>query len=255
MIDMFLALADIHGRTDLLGRILQENARIKGIFVAGDVTNFGREKDAEKVLSVFAELTPDATLFFVGGNCDTVAAKRFYEKHPGYLEQRCTTYDIRGNADEDQATTVRIIGCGGGLLHTGLTPFEVRDEELGLGLQRAYADCAQEQQEQQEQREHERASSSAAPRPLIVLTHTPPRDTFADLRSMKHLGSQSFAALLYEYEPLLWICGHIHEGRSIQWEGRTLVINPGPVALGSYAILGIEQKPQGLSAAAALRAL
>lgn len=252
MIDMFLALADIHGRTDLLGRILQENARIKGIFVAGDVTNFGREKDAEKVLSVFAELTPDATLFFVGGNCDTVAAKRFYEKHPGYLEQRCTTYDIRGNADEDQATTVRIIGCGGGLLHTGLTPFEVRDEELGLGLQRAYADCAQEQQEQQED---ERASSSAAPRPLIVLTHTPPRDTFADLRSMKHLGSQSFAALLYEYEPLLWICGHIHEGRSIQWEGRTLVINPGPVALGSYAILGIEQKPQGLSAAAALRAL
>jgi len=72
---------------------------------------------------------------------------------------------------------------------------------------------------------------------------------------MKHLGSQSFAALLYEYEPLLWICGHIHEGRSIQWEGRTLVINPGPVALGSYAILGIEQKPQGLSAAAVLRAL
>jgi len=67
MIDMFLALADIHGRTDLLGRILQENARIKGIFVAGDVTNFGREKDAEKVLSVFAELTPDATLFLLGG--------------------------------------------------------------------------------------------------------------------------------------------------------------------------------------------
>jgi len=31
MIDMFLALADIHGRTDLLGRILQENAHIKGI--------------------------------------------------------------------------------------------------------------------------------------------------------------------------------------------------------------------------------
>lgn len=251
MIDMFLALADIHGKTDMLGRILQENARIRGIFVAGDVTNFGREKEAEKVLSVFAELTPNATLFFVGGNCDTVAAKRFFEKHPGYLEQRCITHDIGGTPYGDQTTTVRIIGCGGGLLHTGLTPFEVRDEELGLGLQRAYAGCAQEQQER---RDDDRATSSA-PCPLIVLTHTPPKDTFADLRSMKHLGSQTFAALLYEYEPLLWICGHIHEGRSIQREGRTLVINPGPVALGSYTILGIEQKPQGLSSAATLRVL
>jgi Icc-related predicted phosphoesterase len=242
MSDMFLVLADIHGETGRLELILRENPRVKGIFVAGDLTNFGREREAERVLSVFAQIAPDATLFFIAGNCDTPAARRFFEKHPGYLEQRCTTFALSGAAD----TTIRLIGCGGGLLHMGLTPFEVSDEELELGLSRAHARCAQGEQG---------SAASSPPQPLIVLTHTPPLDTFADLRYMKHLGSPAFASLLYDYEPLLWICGHIHEGRSVQWEGRTLVINPGPAAHGSYALMLIEQKPQGLSAAAELRAI
>lgn len=246
MTNMFLALADIHGKTEVLERILKENPRVGVVFVAGDVTNFGREKEAEKVLSVFAECLPDAALFFIGGNCDTIAARRSFEKHPGYLEQKCAAFAIGGFHADDAVTTIRIIGCGGGLLHMGLTPFELRDEELELGLKKAYARCAEE--------EGVRPMASP-PQDLIILTHTPPRDTFADLRSTKHLGSHAFASLLYEYAPLLWICGHIHEGRSVQWEGRTLVINPGPAALGSYAILHIGQNIHGLGAAAELRAV
>jgi len=249
MTNMFLALADIHGKTEMLERILKENPQVGGVFVAGDVTNFGKEKDAEKVLSVFAECLPDAALFFIGGNCDTVAARHSFEKHPGYLEQKCATLAIGGHPAGDAATTIRIVGCGGGLLHMGLTPFELTDEELELGLKKAYARCPE--------KEDERPVASP-PHALIVLTHTPPKDTLADLRSTRHLGSHAFACLLYEYEPLIWICGHIHEGRSVQWEGRTLVINPGPAALGSYAILHVGQNLRGLSgmsAAAELRAL
>ncbi|SLM19659.1 putative Metallophosphoesterase, Calcineurin-like family [uncultured spirochete] len=248
MADMFLALADIHGETEMLERILKENPHTKGIFVAGDLTNFGKEKEAERIISVFSRVATNAALFFVAGNCDTSGARHFFEKQPGYLEQKCFTLAMGRGEQKTPDEIIRIIGCGGGLRHTGLTPFEISDKELESGLRRAYEHCVTE--------EHKNAIPlKATTHPLIVLTHTPPRDSFADMRHMKHLGSAAFASMLYEYEPLLWICGHIHESRGAQWEDRTLVVNPGPAAHGSYAQILVEQKPRGLHAVAELRAL
>jgi hypothetical protein len=247
MANLFLALADVHGEAETLGYILKENTQVKGIFLAGDVTNFGHEKEAERVLSTFARLAPDTKLFFVAGNCDTPGARRFFERQAGYLERKCAVLGMGCGGQAARAATVHIIGCGGGLLHTGLTPFEISDEEMESGLRQAYEQCAPKG----------RGSPlpSQAP-PLVVLTHTPPRDTFADMRHMKHFGSTAFASFLYEYGPLLWICGHIHESRSVQREGKTLVINPGPAAHGSYALILIEERMQGgLQSAAELRAI
>lgn len=255
MADMYMALADIHGETKALERILNENSHLKGIFIAGDLTNFGGAKEAEKILSLFSLTVPNTALYFVAGNCDTEQARQYYEKRSGYIEQRCATLDHK-NEEKTSGAIVRIIGCGGGLFHTGLTPFEVSDTILESNLRQAHERCLKAAK-QGGAAHQDLSNSSACPTfPLIVLTHTPPKDSFADLRYTKHVGSPAFTALLYEYKPLLWICGHIHEGRSVQWEGKTLIVNPGPAAHGSYALFLLEKEPGGgLHAVAELRSL
>ncbi|PKL05800.1 MAG: hypothetical protein CVV53_07620, partial [Spirochaetae bacterium HGW-Spirochaetae-9] len=82
-------------------------------------------------------------------------------------------------------------------------------------------------------------------KPLIVLTHSPPYGTNADKHGEAHVGSQSFARLMLEFCPAVWICGHIHESRCVSLEDGTLVINPGPCNAGCYGILEIQIGPGG----------
>lgn len=86
----------------------------------------------------------------------------------------------------------------------------------------------------------------SVPRGLsVVLTHVPPADSGGDLKAGRHVGSREYASLLERYRPNLWICGHIHESRCVALSGPTLVINPGPAALGYYALLSFEPDPRG----------
>lgn len=223
-----LVLSDIHGETGVLASILREHRNAELIFAAGDMTNFGKKKEADTVLEVFeSELPQGVPLFFVAGNCDTAQAREVFCQHAGYLDGSSSSCA--------HPLPLNIAGCGGGLLHTGLTPYERRDGELEASLAPAL--------------------SPLAGNPLILLTHTPPFGTFADLRHGKHLGSPAFQNLLYTHNPLVWICGHIHEGRSVSHEGETLVINPGPAAHGSYALLVFESQKSGMHAAAELRSV
>jgi len=38
-------------------------------------------------------------------------------------------------------------------------------------------------------------------------------------------------------QPELVLCGHIHESRAIDLLGHSLVVNPGPVSAGHYAVV------------------
>jgi len=228
MRSLALVLSDIHGEADVLASILREHRNAQLILAAGDMTNFGRKKEAETILKVFeSELPPEIPLFFVAGNCDTQQAREVFSRHPGYIDGSSSSCA--------NPLALKIAGCGGGLLHTGLTPYERRDEELESSLVSVF--------------------SRLSGKPAIVLTHTPPYGTFADLKHGKHLGSLAFQNLLYSHNPPVWICGHIHEGRSVSHEGETLVINPGPAAHGSYALLVIESQGSMLNAAAELRSV
>jgi len=234
MADLYLAVADIHSNAEMLAKILAEHERngLKAVFAAGDITNFGQEREAERVLSVFARTAPELPLYFVAGNCDTGRAREGFAARRGYIEGRCASLSL------SEGARLRVIGAGGGIYHTGMTPFELKDADLESNLGKAYASCLPD-----------------TAKNLIVVTHTPPRDTFADLRGSRHLGSGAFEAFLYEREPLVWICGHIHEGRGAHYEGSTLLVNPGPAAHGYYALIAVEQAPGGLRAVADLRAL
>lgn len=209
----FLLLSDIHGNREALLSILNTENNYDIVIIAGDITGFGNREEASEMLSIIREHASGRPYFFVAGNCDTLQARECFAEDPGYLESVCSRVHLTRSEKEEPC----LAGSGGGLLHTGMTCFERTEEELARGLRSGL----------------EHAGTRTVD---IIVTHTPPHGTMADLRHGRHLGSREFLALLYEVQPALWVCGHIHESASAVYEERTLVVNPGPAVQGKYAI-------------------
>ena len=80
-------------------------------------------------------------------------------------------------------------------------------------------------------------------RTLVFVTHYPPYRTKADLTwDGAHIGSPEVRDAVEKYQPAAVFCGHVHEARSIEYLGKTVVCNPGPVNKGFYATVNISEK-------------
>ena len=72
----------------------------------------------------------------------------------------------------------------------------------------------------------------------VLVSHNPPKDTACDvIPGNVHVGSSAVREFLEEAQPDVCLCGHIHEARAVDRVGRTVVINPGNLAAGGYALL------------------
>lgn len=76
----------------------------------------------------------------------------------------------------------------------------------------------------------------------ILLFHTPPAGTPLDLHRGKHVGAWVVNALIMAYHPKIVFCGHALDGQGTTMIGDSLVVNPGPLAEGYYAILDTQEK-------------
>ncbi len=76
----------------------------------------------------------------------------------------------------------------------------------------------------------------------ILLFHTPPAGTDLDLRLGKHIGAPIVNTLIKAYHPHFVFCGEALDGQGKATIGSTLVVNPGPLAEGYYAILDTREK-------------
>lgn len=80
---------------------------------------------------------------------------------------------------------------------------------------------------------------------IIFLSHNVPYKTLDKLHSKTqfakrtHFGSFLTREIIQKYQPLLCICGHMHENPGIAKIGKTLVVNPGAACDGRYAIIEI----------------
>ncbi|GAB6946005.1 metallophosphoesterase [Vulcanisaeta sp. JCM 16161] len=75
---------------------------------------------------------------------------------------------------------------------------------------------------------------------LILVSHYPPYGTNVDKAwSGAHIGSRSIRKLVEDVKPLAILCGHVHESRGIDRLGNTVIVNPGPLFNGYYAIVSI----------------
>lgn len=87
-------------------------------------------------------------------------------------------------------------------------------------------------------------------RRVIFVSHNIPYNTKLDKITSKdahklvrgeHYGSKLARRIIDKYHPILALGGHIHESRGKQKLGKTLVINPGAIHEGHYAIVEIDK--------------
>lgn len=77
--------------------------------------------------------------------------------------------------------------------------------------------------------------------PIVLLTHEPPWDTDVDLQaSTRHRGSRAVRSWIEQHQPILAVSGHIHEAYGIDRIGSTVLVNPGPLRNGQYAIIELQ---------------
>jgi Icc-related predicted phosphoesterase len=76
----------------------------------------------------------------------------------------------------------------------------------------------------------------------IMLFHTPPTGTELDLQQDRHIGAPVVNTLIKAYHPKLVVCGHALDGQGKAWIGSSLVVNPGPLAEGYYALIDLRDE-------------
>ncbi len=219
-----LVLSDIHGHAEVAKALAARYPDINGILIAGDITDFGKAENVRAVVDAVMPHSGVLGLRAVSGNCDTLSARRFLAE---------SGLDLESQVFETEDFIA--LGAGGGLRRAGITSFERSEGELEAALGPNLDAAAKKE------------GPCPRTRPLIVVTHSPPYGTNADVHGGMHVGSKIFSSLMSRYNPEIWICGHIHESRCVSLEDDTLVINPGPCALGYHALLEMRREGEGLA--------
>ncbi len=198
-----LAVTDIHER---LGKVEKLAAVVPEldpdlILIAGDLTHFSGAGTAREVLGPLLGL--GKPLFAVHGNCDGRDVPELLN------ELRIGVHNRRA-----EIVGIGIVGIGGSNVTPFSTIWELTEDEIRGILERNYVDGD------------------------VILSHVPPRDTKADRAHMeRHVGSQALREFIEKKQPPLVVCGHIHEARSVDRIGGTVVVNPGPLFRGYYAVI------------------
>jgi Icc-related predicted phosphoesterase len=202
-----LLLSDLHGEADRISRLRHEAEAADMLLIAGDITNFGGRAEAARVLETCSSL--GLPLFLVHGNCDTAEAVRFIGSQEGALHLASRLF-----------SGVRLAGIGGSLPGPVQTPSTLDEEDFEKELK-----------------------GLEIPRdgtPLIFISHQPPHGTCADkVMKIRHIGSTAVARWSEKAEPLVHICGHIHESVCVGRMGKTVLVNPGSFRDGRYAVVRI----------------
>jgi Icc-related predicted phosphoesterase len=218
---LILAISDIHGAFDRLAAMSGPCREADLVLVAGDLTDFGGAAEAARAIEALK--WAGGRIAAVPGNCDKQGARAAMEESGISADGRLL--ELGG---------ALVAGSGGSPLRTGMTPYERRDRDIADAL----LACLE-------------GAIEPDGKPLIVLTHAPPKDSGADERKGSRTGSLALKEALASIAPALWVCGHIHESPCARLSGRSLVVNPGPLHDGRYALIELERESGGAWRAAA----
>ncbi len=76
---------------------------------------------------------------------------------------------------------------------------------------------------------------------LIVLAHHPVHGKLDRTYLGVHAGLYETRAFVERHQPRVYMHGHIHEARGVDRLGETLLVNPGPLANGYYALVEVDE--------------
>jgi Icc-related predicted phosphoesterase len=203
---MWVAVGDIHEDAALFARI-PELEKADGVIVTGDLTIAGGVGKAETVLESLRRCgKPDWAQI---GNMDKPEVDAWLTEQEVNLHRRL----------RELTPEIVVFGAGASTGTPFATPSEFPESAYEEWLAASWL--------------------QAAKYPHAVLaSHNPPRDTACDvIPGNAHVGSAAVRAFLERAQPEVCLCGHIHEARAVDRVGRTVVVNPGPLASGGYALL------------------
>jgi Icc-related predicted phosphoesterase len=208
-------MGDIHDDVSALGRI-PDLDKAAGIVISGDLTIKGGVAAAKKVIGAVRSANP--VILAQIGNMDKAEVD-------AYLTGEGLNIHATGRVTPQG---VGFFGCGWSTPTPFGTPSEAGEDQIAVWLDAAYEAVAH------------------CPR-LVLVCHTPPIGTAADVVGTDtHVGSRAVRDFIERVQPDVCLTGHIHESTATDVVGRTVIINPGPLAAGGYA--RIELGADGLCA-------
>ncbi len=196
-----LIISDVHGRVDLVKHVREVNNADLIVF-AGDIAPYGDVYKSFDVLAKFVEYVGSRAVIAVPGNMDPLS---IYER----AEQELGVRVVHGKAFT--INNVAFIGVGGSPPTPFRTITEFPESVIGELLMRAYSEVRKRDK-------------------IVLVTHAPPHNTKCDVVvTGQHVGSVKVREFIEEHQPVLCVCGHIHESRAVDVIGVTKVVNPGPL--------------------------
>lgn len=203
---VWVVVGDVH---EDIARFVEipELPQAHGVIITGDMTMAGGVKQAERVLDVIHQHNPQILAQI--GNMDRTDVTAWLKEKGWNLHQ-----EVR-----ELIPNVAIFGAGGSTFTPFGTPSEFPESHFATWLKDAW----------------KRARTWPQ---TVLVSHNPPKNTACDkLPNGIHVGSTAVREFIEESQPDICLCGHIHEARSIDRVGRTVVGNPGNFGAGGYAIL------------------
>jgi len=135
----------------------------------------------------------------------------------GFLEKKGISIHGKGKIIDK----IGFYGFGGARTPFG-TPFEPEDNEIMVGLERAFNDVKTAET-------------------LVQVTHAPPARTSVDvIGTGAHVGSEVVRKFIEDKQPAVAICSHIHEGRGVDEIGKTKIVNSGRFPEGYCGLISID---------------
>ena len=202
-----LVISDGHGAIDNLEALSSIAQDVDLVLFAGDFAAFNQLETGLPFLKKLRSLHKN--VYSVLGNCDP----------PSFIAE------LKANNMNMQANTTHfedfvLLGSGGASKFTGTTPNERTDEELASDITNHY--------------ERKKADN------IILVTHNPPHGAKTDkVAPLVHVGSKLIRQFIEEMQPILAVSGHIHEAFALDSIGQTVVLNPGALCDGRFAIAEI----------------
>ena len=206
----FLIISDGHGNVDMLDKLDEEFKSCDAVLFGGDFAKFNETETGLPFLQRLCK--KHEKIYAVLGNCD----------EPEFIEQ-LENADISVVNSVLYSDGLAFIGSSGGSKFTGTTSFEREDSELVHDLHLA-SDADED-------------GNVPTWDNLVAIMHNPPKDTKCDVVGNGiHVGSVALREWIEQVKPLLVVTGHIHESRGIDNIGETVVVNPGALFEGNYAV-------------------
>lgn len=187
-----LAFGDTHGEEMFLEALHDKAQKVDLIICLGDHTIFGA--DEELMLFEINEL--NKPILLIHGN----------HEFPTQTQQLCKAFSnityMHKKCKTIQDYSFIMYGGDG---------FSTTDKEFETFVAKAKNKCKNNTK-------------------TILITHGPPSNTTIDVPfEDHHSGNESYRIFIEEFQPLLSLAGHIHEGEHLQDTiEQTLVLNPGP---------------------------